>query len=236
MDCGIICTLEFTKGVADSQQITNPSGTAPFKFYVISGAIPTGLLLSTSGVLAGTPTAAGAYQFGVRVTDADGDVCCEKVVVNVLEPVLTCEDCEIGPWSGPEVPYIVDYDPADWHSDLVCGYGGTYPEWDGYWLHEFTTCHWGMRTGIPNIQFQSTMNGRRVYVEISFNTGVSPHQVEILIRCDNDPGFRLFYGIKQETGGSLELCGTYVNLDPDHLMPLWGGPPSIEIGMASPPP
>lgn len=45
------------------------SGSPPYTWSVISGALPAGLTLSPSGVLSGTPTAAGAFQFTVQVTD-----------------------------------------------------------------------------------------------------------------------------------------------------------------------
>ena len=43
----------------------------PFSFSVISGTLPTGLTLSTTGVLSGTPTTLGTFNFGVQVHDAN---------------------------------------------------------------------------------------------------------------------------------------------------------------------
>ncbi len=45
-------------------------GTAPYSWAVLSGALPSGMSLSSAGVLSGTPTAAGSFEFVVRVTDA----------------------------------------------------------------------------------------------------------------------------------------------------------------------
>ena len=45
------------------------SGSPPYTWSVISGTLPAGLTLSPGGVLSGTPTAAGAFQFTVQVTD-----------------------------------------------------------------------------------------------------------------------------------------------------------------------
>jgi hypothetical protein len=59
-----------TEGDAYSRGISATGGVAPRTFAVHSGALPGGLSLSSSGVLSGTPTAAGAYSFTVRVTDA----------------------------------------------------------------------------------------------------------------------------------------------------------------------
>jgi hypothetical protein len=40
-------------------------------FNLFSGALPPGLTLSTAGLLSGTPTAAGDYDFVVRMRDAN---------------------------------------------------------------------------------------------------------------------------------------------------------------------
>jgi hypothetical protein len=48
---------------------TASGGTPPYSFSISSGALPAGLALN-SGVVSGTPTAAGAYSFTVRATDS----------------------------------------------------------------------------------------------------------------------------------------------------------------------
>src|SRR5207248_7777115 len=58
--------------VAYNQTITASGGTAPFTFALTSGTLPTGLTLSVSGVLSGTPTVAGSFTFTVTATDANG--------------------------------------------------------------------------------------------------------------------------------------------------------------------
>ena len=59
-----------TVGVAYSQTITASGGTSPYAYTVTSGGPPPGLTLATSGVLSGTPTSSGTYDFTVRGTDA----------------------------------------------------------------------------------------------------------------------------------------------------------------------
>jgi hypothetical protein len=60
---------EGTVGVAYSQTVTASGGTAPYA-YSKTGQLPAGLTLSNSGVISGTPTAAGASSFSVKATDS----------------------------------------------------------------------------------------------------------------------------------------------------------------------
>jgi uncharacterized repeat protein (TIGR01451 family) len=58
-------------GVAYSDQLTVTGGTSPFTWSVSSGTLPPGLTLGAStGLLAGTPTTGGTYNFTVKVTDS----------------------------------------------------------------------------------------------------------------------------------------------------------------------
>lgn len=61
-----------TVGAAYSQILGASGGTSPLTWNVSSGALPTGLSLSSTGVVSGTPTVAGTSNFTVRVTDAYG--------------------------------------------------------------------------------------------------------------------------------------------------------------------
>uniref|UniRef100_UPI00292DD1E0 putative Ig domain-containing protein n=1 Tax=Pedobacter nototheniae TaxID=2488994 RepID=UPI00292DD1E0 len=45
-------------------------GVAPYTYAVSAGALPAGLTLSAAGVLSGTPTAVGNFNFTIRATDA----------------------------------------------------------------------------------------------------------------------------------------------------------------------
>jgi len=57
--------------VYPNQTITASGGTAPYTFAVTAGALPGGLSLSSSGVVSGTPSAAGTFNFTVTATDAN---------------------------------------------------------------------------------------------------------------------------------------------------------------------
>ncbi|HTT90874.1 MAG TPA: MBG domain-containing protein [Acidimicrobiales bacterium] len=57
-------------GTAYDQYLGAIGGTSPYSWSVSQGSLPPGLSLSPSGVLSGTPTAAGAYSFTAKVTDS----------------------------------------------------------------------------------------------------------------------------------------------------------------------
>ncbi|WP_338679375.1 IPT/TIG domain-containing protein [Janthinobacterium sp. TB1-E2] len=55
-----------------SQQMSTANGTEPYTYVVESGSLPPGLSLSSSGLLSGTPTALGTYNFVIKSTDVTG--------------------------------------------------------------------------------------------------------------------------------------------------------------------
>ena len=59
-----------TVAAAYSQSVTASGGVAPYTFAVTAGSLPAGVTLSPGGVLAGTPTAGGTFNFTVTATDS----------------------------------------------------------------------------------------------------------------------------------------------------------------------
>jgi hypothetical protein len=56
-----------------SQPLTVGSGTGPYTWSIVSGALPTGITLTAaSGLLSGTPTVVGLFPITFRATDANG--------------------------------------------------------------------------------------------------------------------------------------------------------------------
>jgi outer membrane autotransporter protein len=55
---------------AYSQQLTASGGNGSYSYTITAGALPTGVALSTAGLLSGTPTAAGTYSFTITAKDS----------------------------------------------------------------------------------------------------------------------------------------------------------------------
>ena len=62
-----------TQGVGYSQSVSSSGGTGAVAFAVTAGTLPTGLSLNVaSGAIAGTPSAAGTFNFTITATDTLG--------------------------------------------------------------------------------------------------------------------------------------------------------------------
>ncbi|HMZ21961.1 MAG TPA: putative Ig domain-containing protein, partial [Blastocatellia bacterium] len=59
-----------TAGMPYQQTLTANGGLGPYVFATTAGSLPNGLTLSPNGVLTGTPTAFGTFNFTAGVTDA----------------------------------------------------------------------------------------------------------------------------------------------------------------------
>ena len=57
-------------GIAYSQSLAAGGGTPPYLWSISAGTLPAGLALSPTGQISGTPAAAGAANFTVKVTDS----------------------------------------------------------------------------------------------------------------------------------------------------------------------
>ncbi|WP_461115797.1 beta strand repeat-containing protein, partial [Spirosoma jeollabukense] len=84
-------TTTGSQGTAFNQTFTASGGTTPRSFSLASGTLPTGLNLSTTGVLSGTPTQSGNFPITVKATDANGcsgTSATYTLVVNAVVPTI----------------------------------------------------------------------------------------------------------------------------------------------------
>ncbi|MGI8688489.1 MAG: choice-of-anchor Q domain-containing protein [Thermomicrobiales bacterium] len=94
------------KGVAyPATTLTASGGTAPYTYVVTTGTLPTGLTLTTAGLLSGIPTAGGTFPFTVTATDANAFTGTQQYTITVTAAPLT--SITLAPPSGAGNPPTV---------------------------------------------------------------------------------------------------------------------------------
>lgn len=93
-----------TGGVAYSQTITASGGNGTYTFSLSSGALPAGMSVNSAGVLSGTPTVAGTFNFTVLATDGNGFTGSRGYSLLVNAPTITLAPVTLPGGSGG-VPY-----------------------------------------------------------------------------------------------------------------------------------
>lgn len=77
-------------GTQFSASLIATNGTSPYTFTLTGGALPPGLFLNAgTGVIQGTPTAAGTYSYTVQVTDSLGATATVTCSITITAPVLS---------------------------------------------------------------------------------------------------------------------------------------------------
>ncbi len=76
-------------GTSYSQTATASGGVAAYGYVVTAGALPPGLTLSAGGVIAGTPTAGGTYNFTLTATDANAQTGSRAYSLTIGAAVVT---------------------------------------------------------------------------------------------------------------------------------------------------
>ena len=104
------------QNVAYSQTVTGSGGTGPYTFALLSGTLPTGLTISSGGVISGTPTGSGLSSFTIGATDTVGNTGSHAYSVTIGTVSLT-----VNPASLPAGTQGTAY------SQTVSASGGTGP-------------------------------------------------------------------------------------------------------------
>jgi hypothetical protein len=101
-----------TVGTPYSFTLASTGGRAPYAWRIADGALPGGLALAASGVISGTPAAAGTFNFSVEVTDAAGlkATRAESLVINPPSMPsfrLSGVPATLGPMQQPQVDVVL---------------------------------------------------------------------------------------------------------------------------------
>lgn len=84
-----------------SQTLLVTNGTAPYQFSLLSGALPTGLMLSAEGILSGVPAQPEISNFEIQVVDVNG---CAGRQTYALQVIVNCPSFfDIQPDSLPQL-------------------------------------------------------------------------------------------------------------------------------------
>lgn len=74
--------------VSYSQTLTATGGKTPYTWSRTSGSLPSGLSLSTAGVISGKPATAGTSNFTVQVKDSAGTASTKSLSITVAAPLV----------------------------------------------------------------------------------------------------------------------------------------------------
>jgi len=107
-----------TAGQAYSQQITAAGGTAPYTYSALSSSLPPGIVLSTDGLLSGTPTQAGSYPIEIYAADYAG---CTGTAAYTLTVGGSCATITLSPQSLPSAL------PGVYYIQAITASGGSSP-------------------------------------------------------------------------------------------------------------
>jgi hypothetical protein len=103
-------------------------GTTPYRYTISAGALPAGMSFDTTGLLAGTPTAGGAFSITVFAADADSLTGSQTYSLTILQPTITVSpSTAVLPAATIASPYTQSFTAAGGISPYIYVSTGTLP-------------------------------------------------------------------------------------------------------------
>jgi large repetitive protein len=159
-------------GTAYSQSLSASGTTSPYTFSLASGTLPTGLSLSGAGVISGTPSALGTFNFTVRATDPNSSIGNQAYTVVITGPPLTVSPPTLA--NGKE---LLSY------SQTITASGGTAPYTftvsAGALPSGLSLASGGALTGTPTAGSAGTYNFTVTANDSASSTGSRPYTIII---------------------------------------------------------
>jgi hypothetical protein len=98
-----------TQSMPYDQNLAAAGGITPYSWSRTAGTLPTGLNLSLSGKISGTPTATGTSSFTVQVSDSSNPV--QKATRALSITIVASSGCPCTIWPSTAVPSVADVGP-----------------------------------------------------------------------------------------------------------------------------
>ena len=203
-----------TLAVSYSQTLSGNGGTGPYTFAVSSGALPTGFSLNSStGVISGTPSATGIFNFTITATDANSFSGNQPYTLTITtKPIIT-----ITPTTLPNPTLGVDY------SQTLTAKGGTAP-------YQFIISSGALPPGLSltsfgNIIGSATAAGTyRFTIKVTDKMGVTKSQtyqlIIIVLRPDPSQNSAIKGMVNAQASSNQFLTHAVINTLADHFQQL----------------
>jgi hypothetical protein len=211
-------------GVADSRQITASGGMPPYSFTMAAGTLPPGLSLSGAGVIGGTPTTAGSYQFTITATDTStpASTGSQPYMLQVAQATVTIH---LSPATLPDATV----EAAD--SQQITASGGTPPyvfSWSGTLPPGLSLSGEGVISGTP------TTAGSYQFTITAIDSSVAPNKVSQPYTLQIAPGTATII-LSPTTLPAAQGCLKYTAQitatggTPPYVFSWAGGPPGLTL-------
>ncbi len=184
-------------GTYYSQSLYASGGTAPYTWSLLSGTLPAGLTISSTGVISGTPTAAGTATFTANVMDTVG--------ANALQifsfPVGTTQSFT----SAQRIPQIVD--GGGWKTRFIITNTDQLPATYTFqfWSQNGSTLALPILNGTAGVLTGTVAPGASVFAQ---TPGTSPTLQQGWAEVASSNRIRVTAFYQYQVGGSRDSIGT----------------------------